>query len=319
MLFNSVVFAVFFIIVFYVYWALRKNLKLQNYFVVAASYFFYGYWDWRFLGLIIFTSVATYTTGLLIQNSTTKTRARTWMWINVIINLTILGFFKYFNFFADNLVIIASWCGIKLDWVTIDILLPIGISFYTFQAISYTIDVYKKKVEATTDIAAFLSFIAFFPQLIAGPIERAQNLLPQFMRERKFDYADAVIGMRQILWGLAKKILVADTCAHYADNILGNPEYYAGSSIIIAIFLFMFQAYGDYSGYSDIAIGLGRLLGIKLTKNFNLPLFSRSISEFWQRWNITLMHWFRDYIYIPLGGSRINRYRTCLNVLIVFR
>lgn len=315
MLFNSIAFAIFFIIFFYTYWSLRNRVKLQNIFVVLASYFFYGFWDWRFLGLIIFTSLSTYTTGLLISKGKNP---KIWMWSNIAINLAILGFFKYFNFFATNIVELASWVGLTLDWFTLDILLPIGISFYTFQAISYSVDVYKKRITATSDIWPFLAFISFFPQLIAGPIEKATDLLPQFQKKRIFDYGNAVIGMRQILWGLAKKTLIADTCAHFGDEIYGDPAHYAGTTIILGTFLFLFQAYGDYSGYSDMAVGMGRLLGIKLSINFNFPFFSRSISEFWQRWNMTLMRWFRDYVYIPLGGSRKGTRRTCFNTLIVF-
>lgn len=317
MIFNSIEFAIFLPIVFFIYWALRNKLCTQNYFIVLVSYIFYAWWDWRFLTLVIFTSLTTYITGIFIGRLP-KDKAKVWMWINIIINLIILAFFKYFNFFADNLKILAAWMGLTLDWFTLDILLPIGISFYTFQAISYSVDVYKKRIESTSDLGAFLAYISFFPQLIAGPIEKSTSLLPQFLQKRRFDYYEAVLGMRQILWGLAKKILIADFCAHFADKIYGAPEYYAGSSIILAIFLFLFQAYGDYSGYSDIAVGIGRLLGIKLTRNFNYPFFSRSISEFWKRWNITLMDWFRSYIYFPLGGSRKGTARTCINILIVF-
>ncbi|MDD2961467.1 MAG: MBOAT family protein [Muribaculaceae bacterium] len=318
MLFSSIEFAIFLPIVFYLYWALSRNLKVQNIFVVATSYFFYAWWDWRFLGLIIFTTISTYLSGILISKASNKTQEKLWMWLNIGINISILGFFKYFNFFCDNIVLLASWLGLTLDWFTLKVLLPIGISFYTFQAISYTVDVYKRKIEATHNVVAFAAYIAFFPQLVAGPIEKATKLLPQFLQARQFNYKEAVIGMRQILWGLSKKILIADCCAHYADKIFGDPSYYAGSSIIIAIILFLFQIYADYSGYSDIAIGTGRLFGIKLSTNFSYPLFSRSISEFWRRWNITLMQWFRDYIYIPLGGSHKGIIITCANTIIVF-
>ena len=318
MLFNSVQFALFFLIVFFVYWSLQKRLKAQNIFLVLASWFFYGYWDWRFLFLIIFTSATSYLSGILIENSKTKTSAKAWMWSNVAVNLIILGFFKYFNFFTDNLIAIANAVGWHLDEFTLNIILPIGISFYTFQAISYSIDVYKQRIPATRNIWAFFGFVAFFPQLIAGPIERAGDLLPQIENKRTFDYDNAVVGLRQILWGLFKKVVVADTCAHYADLITMNPEYYAGSSLIVGVILILIQYYGDYSGYSDIAVGLGRLLGINLTANFRFPMFSRSFNEFWQRWNVTLMRWFRDYIYIPLGGSHCSKPRQLFNILMVF-
>lgn len=318
MLFNTIEFAIFAIVVFYAYWALRHRLRWQNAFVVAASYFFYAYWDWRFLSLLLVTTGATYASGLLIERAASKRRAKAVMWACVALNIGMLAFFKYFHFFAAGAQTIAAGFGYRLDWVTTEILLPIGISFYTFQAVGYTVDVYKGRTEASHDPLAFMAFIAFFPQLIAGPIERASDLLPQFRRERTFRYDEAVLGMRQILWGLAKKVLVADGCAFYAGAIYDNPDFYSGSSVVLALFLFIFQLYGDYSGYSDIAVGLGRLLGIRLTQNFRYPLFARSIPEFWQRWNITLMRWLRDYVYIPLGGNRKGRLRKWLNILAVF-
>lgn len=318
MLFNTIEFAVFAIVVFYAYWALRRHLRLQNALVVVASYIFYAYWDWRFLSLLLVTTGATYLSGILIERAETRRRSRCVMWANVVLNIGMLAFFKYFHFFAEGAQALAGVIGYRLDTVTTSIVLPIGISFYTFQAVGYTVDVYKRRTEASHDPLAFMAFIAFFPQLVAGPIERASDLLPQFRRSRRFDYGEAVLGMRQILWGLAKKVLVADSCAYYAGAIYDNPDYYSGSSVVLALFLFMFQIYGDYSGYSDMAVGLGRLFGIRLTQNFRYPLFSRSFPEFWQRWNITLMRWLRDYVYIPLGGSRHGKWRKWVNILAVF-
>lgn len=238
--------------------------------------------------------------------------------VNIIINLAILGYYKYFNFFADNLQLLFSQFGYQLDWVTLDIILPVGISFYTFQALSYTIDVYRKDTQATKDFIAFTSFISFFPQLVAGPIERSTNLLPQFLKPRTFDYNNAVIGLRQILWGFFKKIIIADNAAFLANEIFDNYQNANGSLLLLGALFFTFQIYGDFSGYSDIAIGTARLFGISLKKNFNLPYFSRDISEFWRRWHISLNKWFIDYVYIPLGGSRISKSVSIRNVLIVF-
>ena len=238
--------------------------------------------------------------------------------VNIIINLAILGYYKYFNFFADNLQLLFSQFGYQLDWVTLDIILPVGISFYTFQALSYTIDVYRKDTPATRDFIAFTSFISFFPQLVAGPIERSTNLLPQFLKPRTFNYNNAVIGLRQMLWGFFKKIIIADNCAFLANEIFDNYQDCNGSLLLLGALFFTFQIYGDFSGYSDIAIGTARLFGINLMKNFNLPYFSRDISEFWRRWHISLNKWFIDYVYIPLGGSRVSKLISIRNILIVF-
>ena len=238
--------------------------------------------------------------------------------MNIIINLAMLGYYKYFNFFADNLQLLFSQFDYQLDWVTLDIILPVGISFYTFQALSYTIDVYRKDTTATKDFIAFTSFISFFPQLVAGPIERSTNLLPQFLKPRSFDYNNAVIGLRQILWGFFKKIIIADNCAFLANEIFDNYQECNGSLLLLGALFFTFQIYGDFSGYSDIAIGTARLFGINLMKNFNLPYFSRDISEFWRRWHISLNKWFIDYVYIPLGGSRVSKLISIRNILIVF-
>lgn len=308
MLFNSIEFAFFLPIVFLIYWAIgyakigdTLKLRLQNAFVVIASYVFYGWWDWRFLLLIAFTSFCSWGSGLLIGKASTQNKAKAWTAANIVINLAILALFKYYDFFVSEF---GQLFDISTDSLLLRIILPVGISFYTFQALSYSIDVYRKKIEPTKDIIAFFAFISFFPQLVAGPIERATNLLPQFLTNRKFSYDQGVDGMRQILWGLFKKIVVADNCATYVDQVWATYDTQTGSTLLLAAILFTFQIYGDFSGYSDIAIGTAKLFGIKLMRNFNNPYFSRDIAEFWRRWHISLTTWFRDYVYIPLGGSR---------------
>ena len=317
MQFDSYIYALFLPLVFAGYWILRNKLTWQNLFLLVASYIFYGWWDWRFLALILITSTTTFISGLAIK-SDHSLRSKLWLALNLIINLGILGTFKYFNFFKDALADIFRLFGANPDFVTINILLPVGISFYTLQAISYSFDVYNGKTKPTNNVIAFFVYIAFFPQLVAGPIERARNLLPQFLTKKSFNYYNAVIGMRQILWGLVKKLVIADNLAGYVDNILYNPSVMSAASIIMAAILFAFQIYSDFSGYSDIAIGSARLFNIKLLPNFNYPFFSRSMKELWQRWHISLMTWFREYLYFPLGGSRCGKWRTCLNIMIVF-
>ena len=309
MLFNSFEYLLFLPIVFLLYWfvfdyALSKckhQLLLQNLFVVVASYIFYGWWDWRFLILIAITTVLSFLSGIGIEKAPTQRSKKAVMIANIIVNLGILGVYKYYDFFATQF---ARLFGIKSDVLLLHLILPVGISFYTFQALSYSIDVYRKQIAPTHDIVAFTAFLSFFPQLVAGPIERATNLLPQFQKKRTFDYATAVDGMRQILWGLFKKIVVADNCATYVDTVFADISSQSGSTLVLAAVLFTFQIYGDFSGYSDIAIGTAKLFGIKLMRNFNVPYFSRDIAEFWRRWHISLTTWFRDYVYIPLGGSR---------------
>lgn len=320
MLFNSIEFAFFLPIVFLLYWFLTPSgtngpryslfrywhvseqtaLRIQNAFVLVASYIFYGWWDWRFLLLIAFTSFCSWASGLLIGNQQTP---KFWMVANIVLNLGILFTFKYYNFFVEEFCQLFPSLEGRSGGV-ISLILPVGISFYTFQALSYSIDVYRQKIEPTKDIIAFFAFIAFFPQLVAGPIERATNLLPQFLNKRTFSYDQATDGMRQILWGLFKKIVVADNCATYVDQVWATYDTQTGSTLLLAAVLFTFQIYGDFSGYSDIAIGTAKLFGIKLMRNFNNPYFSRDIAEFWRRWHISLTTWFRDYVYIPLGGSR---------------
>lgn len=315
MIFNSIEYLLFLPLVFGLYWLMRKNLRLQNLFVVVASYVFYGWWDWRFLFLIALTSFLSWGSGLLIDK--TDKWKKLYLSGNIVVNLGVLGLFKYFNFFMN------SFCrlvGVE-NSIVIKIILPVGISFYTFQALSYSIDVYRGKIKPTRDIVAFFAYVSFFPQLVAGPIERATNLLPQFEKPRVFDYNQAVEGMRRILWGLFKKMVVADNCAGYVDEIwsqINAGEFVPGSSLALAALLFAFQIYGDFSGYSDIAIGTAKLFGVNLKDNFLTPYFSRNVAEFWKRWHISLNTWFVDYVYIPLGGSRNGKWNTVRNTFFIF-
>lgn len=319
MLFNSFEFLLYLPITFLLYWAFSRNRKIQNLIVVIASYVFYGWWDWRFLMLIAFTSACSYASGLLLERfEGQRKRQKMVSAANIVLNLGILGLFKYYNFFVDNLELLLSAMGFHLDMMTMSIILPVGISFYTFQALSYTIDIYQKKLPATHDIIEFFAFISFFPQLVAGPIERATNLLPQFQKDRKFDYAKGVDGLRQMLWGFLKKLVVADNCAAVVNEHWNDYQTLPGLTLFILGVLFTLQIYCDFSGYSDIAIGCARLFGINLMRNFNVPYFSRSIPEFWRRWHISLTTWFRDYIYFPLGGSRCGKWKTIRNVYIVW-
>ena len=319
MFFNSIDFAIFLPIVFILYWfVFNKNLKVQNSLIVVASYVFYGWWDWRFLGLILFSTIVDYSVGIALSKYKEPKTKKLLLWISILVNLGFLGFFKYFNFFIDNFVTAFSFMGIQVNSSSLDIILPVGISFYTFQTLSYTIDVYREKLKPTRDFISFCAFVSFFPQLVAGPIERATNLLPQFYTNRTFDYASAVNGMRQILWGLMKKILIADNCAVYANLIFNNSAHYSGSTLVLGALFFTFQIYCDFSGYSDIAIGTSKLFGFNLKRNFAFPYFSRDIAEFWRRWHISLSTWFRDYVYIPLGGSRGSLSNKIRNVFIIF-
>ncbi|MGK0446271.1 MAG: D-alanyl-lipoteichoic acid acyltransferase DltB (MBOAT superfamily) [Polaribacter sp.] len=319
MLFNSIDFAIFLPIVFLLYWfVVNKNLKFQNLLIVLASYTFYGWWDWRFLSLILFSTVIDYLIGrrLLVEGDTSKRKLL--LWISIAVNLGFLGFFKYYNFFLDNFLTAFSFFGTDIKANSLNIILPVGISFYTFQTLSYTIDVYKRKLEPTKDFIAFSAFVSFFPQLVAGPIERATNLLPQFYKKRTFKYDKAVDGLRQILWGLFKKIVIADNSAQIANEIFNNSADYSGSTLVLGAIFFTFQIYGDFSGYSDIAIGTSRLFGFNLKQNFAFPYFSRDIAEFWRRWHISLSTWFRDYLYIPLGGSRGGTWMKVRNTFVIF-
>lgn len=322
MLFNSLPFLFFLPVVFLLYWFVFKRLHQRNAFLVVASYVFYGWWDWRFVVLLLFTSLCSYASGLLLERwdgVTSSRRRRRWVvGLNVGINLLILAIFKYFNFFSESFSALLSQFGWRADLPTLHILLPVGISFYTFQALGYTIDVYRQQVAASHDVCAFLAFLSFFPQLVAGPIERASNLLPQMMRQRQFDYGVAVDGMRQMLWGFFKKMLVADNCALFVDAVWADVYGHSAPVLMVAALMFSIQIYCDFSGYSDIAIGCARLFGIRLSRNFNNPYFSRNVKVFWRRWHITLMSWFRDYVYIPLGGSRGGLLLTLRNVAVVF-
>jgi D-alanyl-lipoteichoic acid acyltransferase DltB (MBOAT superfamily) len=319
MLFNSIDFAIFLPIVFVLYWfVINKNLKWQNAFIVVTSYVFYGWWDWRFLSLITFSIVVDYFIGVFLGKEENQRKRKLLLWISICVNLGFLGFFKYYNFFVDNFVAAFSFFGMDIKAQSLNIILPVGISFYTFQALSYTIDVYKRRLEPTKDFIAFAAFVSFFPQLVAGPIERATNLLPQFYKKRTFDYSKAVDGLRQILWGLFKKVVIADNCAQFANQIFNNSADMNGSTLLLGVLFFTFQIYGDFSGYSDIAIGTARLFGFDLMRNFNFPYFSRDIAEFWRRWHISLSTWFRDYLYIPLGGSHGGTWTKIRNTFIIF-
>lgn len=291
---------------------------MQNLLLVLASYFFYGWWDWRFLGLIVFSSLVDYLVGIGLSYQESSVKRRLLLFTSITVNLGLLGFFKYFNFFAENFAQAFTFFGRPINPARLSVILPVGISFYTFQTLSYSIDVYKRKLEPTKDLISFLAFVSFFPQLVAGPIERATNLLPQFYQKRSFQYDQAADGLRQILWGLFKKIVIADNCARFVNEIFADYSSYSGSSLAIGAILFAFQIYGDFSGYSDIAIGTSRLFGFRLMRNFAYPYFSRDIAEFWRRWHISLSTWFRDYVYIPLGGSRKNQWIKIRNTLIIF-
>tara|TARA_B110001469_G_scaffold53839_1_gene51948 strand:+ start:5636 stop:7084 length:1449 start_codon:yes stop_codon:yes gene_type:complete len=319
MFFNSIDFAVFLPIVFLLYWFVaNKSLKLQNALIVLASYVFYGWWDWRFLSLILFSTLVDYSITRKLKSEENQTKRKVLLWTSIFVNLGFLGFFKYYNFFLDNFITAFSLFGAEIATNSLNIILPVGISFYTFQTLSYTIDVYKRKLAPTEDFIVFSAFVSFFPQLVAGPIERATNLLPQFHKKRTFDLSKAVDGMRQILWGLFKKIVIADSCAELANHIFNNSADMNGSSLVLGALFFTFQIYGDFSGYSDIAIGTSRLFGFNLKQNFKFPYFSRDIAEFWRRWHISLSTWFRDYLYIPLGGSRGGTWMKVRNTFAIF-
>ena len=319
MIFNSIDFAIFLPLAFSLYWLIdRYSQKYQNAFLVGISYFFYGCWDVRFLTLIIASTTVDYWIGLQLNKTPRHFYKKLLLAFSISFNLGMLFYFKYCNFFLDNISNVFSFCGLELQLNSIEIILPVGISFYTFQTMSYTIDIYKGKIKACKDFITFAAFVCYFPQLIAGPIERANNLLPQFNNKRKFQYNEAINGMRQILCGLFKKIVIADNCALVANQVFMHSYDYSGSTLLIGVLFFSIQIYGDFSGYSDIAIGSSKLFGIKLMKNFSFPYFSRNVGEFWRRWHISLSTWFRDYIYIPLGGSQKGMLRQILNTFIIF-
>jgi len=307
MLFNSIDFAIFLPLVFTIYWFVTNyNLRVQNFLVVASSFVFYGWWDWRFLFLIIISLLVDYFVGRALGKEENTIKRKTYLWISLTVNLGLLGFFKYHQFFLENFIAAFTFFGNPIHARGLDLILPVGISFYTFQTMSYTIDVYRRKMVPTNDLIAFSAYVSFFPQLVAGPIERASNLLPQFLKPRKFVYENAVDGMRQILWGLVKKMVIADNCAYFANQIFFNSGDLNGSSLLLGSFFFMMQIYGDFSGYSDIAIGTARLFGFRLSQNFAFPYFSRNVAEFWKRWHISLSTWFRDYVYFPMGGNKLR-------------
>ncbi|WP_445381930.1 MBOAT family O-acyltransferase [Robiginitalea sp. IMCC43444] len=320
MLFNSLAYFIFLPAVFCIYWFVcQRKLALQNIILLLASYVFYGWWDYRFLSLIFLSSVVDFFVGRAIYHSETKSRKKQYLWLSLLFNIGMLGFFKYYNFFVESFAaaFLTDGLGEASLW-TLNIVLPVGISFYTFQTLSYSLDIYKGKLKPTDDFISFATFVSFFPQLVAGPIERASNLLPQITSKRKFSYPQAVDGLRLILWGLFKKVVIADSLAVMVDDIFMNHTDYSGSTLALGLVFFAFQIYGDFSGYSDIAIGTAKLFGIELMSNFKFPYFSRNISEFWHRWHISLSTWFRDYLYIPLGGSRQGQLSSLRNIFIIF-
>ncbi len=320
MLFNSIEFLLFLPAVFVLYWfVFNKNLKLQNLLVLVSSYVFYGWWDYRFLSLIFLSTIVDYFIGLNLTKQKLKKHRRTLLWCSMLFNLGTLGFFKYYNFFVDSWIDLFHSVGYEIQskW-TLNIILPVGISFYTFQTMSYTIDIYRKQLQPTNDFISFASFVSFFPQLVAGPIERATNLLPQILNKRVFTYKHGVQGFRLILWGMFKKVVIADSLSPIVDEIFGNYSSYEGGTLCLGAIYFAFQIYCDFSGYSDIAIGTSKLFGIELMSNFKFPYFSRNIGEFWHRWHISLSTWFRDYLYIPLGGSKEGKWKSLRNIFVIF-
>ena len=319
MLFNSLSFLIFFPIIFILYWNINKqNIRLQNLLLLAASYYFYSCWDWRFLFLLLFSTALDYFTGIKINESNNDKARKFWFWLSIGVNLSFLGVFKYYNFFAASFAESLSYVGLHISPSTLNIVLPVGISFYTFHGLSYVIDIYKRRIEPERNFVDYSLFVSFFPLLVAGPIERATHLLPQLKKPRNFNYSQGVSGLQQILWGLFKKVVIADSCAEYANLIFNNYNDYQGVTLLLGAFFFTIQIYGDFSGYSDIALGTARLLGIDLIRNFSFPYFSRDISEFWRRWHISLSTWFRDYLYIPLGGSKGSMWQKVRNTFIIF-
>ena len=318
MLFNSLEFFLFLPIVFFLYWK-YNNIKTQNILILISSYVFYGWWDWRFLFLIFMSTVVDYFVALSIENNSDSKKRKRILYISVFFNLALLGVFKYFNFFIDSWVDFISVFGYNIEntW-SLKIILPVGISFYTFQTMSYSLDVYRRELKTTKDFISFASFVSFFPQLVAGPIERASHLLPQILNKRKFSYIQSVEGLRLILWGLFKKVVIADSLSLLVNPIFDNYLNLNGGVLLLGLIYFSFQIYCDFSGYSDIAIGTAKLFGIELRSNFIFPYFSRDIGEFWRRWHISLSSWFKDYLYIPLGGSKKGKWMSIRNVFIIF-
>ena len=319
MVFNSISFAIFLPIVFLLYWFVsNKNRKIQNLLLLTSSYFFYACWDWRFLFLLIFSTALDFFTGSKMETAKTVASKKFWFWLSISINISFLGVFKYYNFFAESFADIMGNFGLQVNPFTLKVILPVGISFYTFHGLSYVIDIFKNRIKAEHDFIDYAVFVSFFPLLVAGPIERATHLLPQIKKERNFDYQKAVNGLKQILWGLFKKIVIADQCAQYTNTIFDDYSNHSGSTLLLGAIFFSFQIYGDFSGYSDIALGTARLFGIELLRNFAFPYFSRDIAEFWRRWHISLSSWFRDYLCFPLGGSRGGTWMKIRNTFLIF-
>ena len=317
MTFSSLTFLVFFGVVFAAYWTLGRR-KPQNVLLLVASYVFYGWWDWRFCGLMLVSSLVDFGLGWALHKTDRPAWRRTWLVVSLVSNLSLLGFFKYYNFFAESFAAAMGSLGWQPGDLTLSIILPVGISFYTFQTLSYTIDIYRRQLTPTTSLIDYLTFVSFFPQLVAGPIERAANLLPQFGVDRRFDAALAADGLRQMLWGLFKKLVIADRLAVLVDPVYTNPHDYSGVHLAFATVCFAFQIYCDFSGYSDIAIGVAKQFGIRLNRNFAYPYFSQGIGEFWRRWHISLSTWFRDYVYFPLGGNRTTPAKRSRNLIATF-
>ncbi len=319
MLFNSLNFAIFLPIIFILYWFLNnKSLKFQNILLLISSYFFYACWDWRFLFLLIFSTLLDYYTGIKMSDAKDQNSKKFWFWLSISVNLGFLGVFKYYNFFAASFADAVANFGFQVNPWTLKVILPVGISFYTFHGLSYVIDIYKDRIKAEKNFIDYSVFVSFFPLLVAGPIERATHLLPQIQKKRIFNYENAVDGLKQILWGLFKKVVIADQCAEIANMTFNNSGGYSGSTLVLGAVFFAFQIYGDFSGYSDIALGTARLFRIDLLRNFAFPYFSRDIAEFWRRWHISLSTWFRDYLYIPLGGSKGGMWMKIRNTFIIF-
>ena len=320
MLFNSLEFLIFLPTIFCLYWfVFQKNLRVQNLLLLISSYIFYGWWDWRFLSLILLSTLIDYSVGLKIYDSSNLKIKKSYLWISILFNLGLFGFFKYFNFFIDSWIDLLGAFGYEHQstW-TLNVILPVGISFYTFQTMSYSLDIFYGKLKPTKDFISFASFVSFFPQLVAGPIERASNLLPQILNNRVFKYEQGIQGLRLILWGMFKKVVIADSLAWGVDFVFNDFQSLDGGVLLLGLLYFSFQIYCDFSGYSDIAIGTSKLFGFELMSNFRFPYFSRDIGEFWRRWHISLSTWFRDYMYIPLGGSKVSKWLSVRNIFIIF-
>ena len=319
MFFNSFHFALFLPIVFILYWFVGHKSKIyQNYILILASYYFYSCWNWKFLFLLVFSTLLDYVSAMKIEKRQTLTERQMWLWACITINLGFLGIFKYYNFFANSFADLAHSIGFTASPILLKVILPVGISFYTFHGLSYIIDIYYKRIKSERNFVDYSLFVSYFPLLVAGPIERATHLLPQIKVRRKFQFDKAQEGIYQIVWGLVKKVVIADSCSIYANEIFNHYTTMNSLSLILGAIYFAFHIYGDFSGYSDIALGTSKLFGIDLLRNFNYPYFSRDIAEFWRKWHISLSSWFRDYLYIPLGGSKGTKPFQVRNTFIIF-